>query len=65
MHLLHVAPHKLSHVAVVTDRSQDTRYQVQVFGGADTGRDFLKSIHRRNDTFYVLSFDTVSLLDVQ
>lgn len=39
-------------------RSQDTRYQVQVFGGADTGRDFLKSIHRRNDTFYVLSFDT-------
>lgn len=40
------------------NHDQDTTYQVQVFSGADTGRDFLKSIHRRNDTFYVLSFDT-------
>lgn len=38
-------------------RSMDARFQVQVFKGADTGKDFLKAMHHRNDTFYVLSFD--------
>ena len=40
----------------------DPRYQLQLYEGADTGRDFLKALHRRNDTFYVLSFDEVSHL---
>ncbi|XP_060557491.1 cyclic AMP-dependent transcription factor ATF-6 alpha-like [Ruditapes philippinarum] len=35
----------------------DSRYQLQLYEGADTGREFLKALHRRNDTFYVLSFD--------
>ncbi|XP_053380201.1 cyclic AMP-dependent transcription factor ATF-6 alpha-like [Mercenaria mercenaria] len=35
----------------------DPRYGLQLYEGADTGRDFLKALHRRNDTFYVLSFD--------
>ncbi|XP_052789434.1 cyclic AMP-dependent transcription factor ATF-6 alpha-like isoform X2 [Mya arenaria] len=35
----------------------DSRYHLQLYEGADTGKDFLKALHRRNDTFYVLSFD--------
>ncbi|KAH3791575.1 cyclic AMP-dependent transcription factor ATF-6 alpha-like isoform X4 [Dreissena polymorpha] len=35
----------------------DARYQIQLYEGSDTGKDFLKALHRRNDTFYVLSFD--------
>ncbi|KAK3600997.1 hypothetical protein CHS0354_008106 [Potamilus streckersoni] len=38
-------------------RSSRASYHVQLYNGAETGREFLKAIHRRNDTFYVLSFD--------
>ena len=40
-------------------RELDPGYHIQVYEGADTGKDFLKALHRRNDTFYVLSFDEV------
>ncbi|KAL3870811.1 hypothetical protein ACJMK2_038851 [Sinanodonta woodiana] len=38
-------------------RSARASYHVQLYNGAETGREFLKAIHHRNDTFYVLSFD--------
>ncbi|ESO83907.1 hypothetical protein LOTGIDRAFT_236404 [Lottia gigantea] len=38
-------------------RLEERAYQVQIFNGADENKDFLHAIHRRNDTFYVLSFD--------
>lgn len=45
----------------LTDRKYkrvNSKYnQLQLYEGADSGRDFLKALHRRNDTFYVLSFD--------
>lgn len=40
----------------------ESKYQLKLYEGADTGKDFLKAIHRRNDTFYVLSFDEVRIL---
>ncbi|CAH1786836.1 unnamed protein product [Owenia fusiformis] len=40
----------------------DGQYSVQVFNGRDNYLDFLDSIHRRNDTFYVVSFNKDHLL---
>ncbi|XP_067661796.1 cyclic AMP-dependent transcription factor ATF-6 beta-like [Haliotis asinina] len=43
-------------------RSKEPGYHVQVFDGSDGRKEFLDAIHRRNDTFYVLSFNTDYLL---
>ncbi|XP_041368034.1 cyclic AMP-dependent transcription factor ATF-6 beta-like [Gigantopelta aegis] len=43
-------------------RAAEARYQLQLFQGMGDKKGFFEAIHRRNDTFYVLSFNSDYLL---